>query len=131
MAFRVPEQYRIETISPASLGKRGAFRIPHPLQRGVQLLVIADEGTLDDQGAPLPRDRQWEHVSVQVQDPTVEKRTPTWAEMCFIKAQFWDREDTVVQLHPPRSRYVDVHPYVLHLWRQVGVEQPLPPQEYV
>lgn len=134
MSFRVPEQYRLERISPASLGNRGAFRIPHPLKpTELQLLVIADPGTIDETGAPLPLDLQWEHVSVQVADPLGGgvKRTPTWSEMCLVKGMFWDREDTVIQLHPPRSRYVDVHPYVLHLWRKVGFEQPLPPQEYV
>jgi hypothetical protein len=64
----------------------------------------------------------WEHVSV-----STPVRTPTWAEMCFVKRQFWDDEDTVVQFHPPRSAYVNNHDYCLHLWRPIGIEIPTPP----
>jgi hypothetical protein len=63
----------------------------------------------------------WEHVSVSLID-----RTPTWAEMCRIKGLFWDEEDTVVQFHPPKSEYVNCHPYCLHLWRWTGGEFPRP-----
>lgn len=54
-------------------------------------------------------------------------RTPTWDEMCFIKDQFWDAEDVVMQLHPAKSQYVNIHPNALHLWRPVGAEIPTPP----
>lgn len=63
----------------------------------------------------------WEHVSV-----STPVRTPTWEEMCFVKSLFWDDEDCVMQLHPPRSSYVNNHPYCLHLWRPVSVEIPTP-----
>lgn len=63
----------------------------------------------------------WEHVSVSCQN-----RMPNWPEMCFIKDLFWDSEDCVVQYHPPGSKYVNYHPLVLHLWRPVGKELPLP-----
>lgn len=135
MSFHVPEQYRLSPEqhalfgTTAANGQRGAFRIPHPLHPTILLFVIADEGTRDERG-PLPLAEQWEHVSVHVEEAS-RKRTPTWAEMCLVKELFWDREDTVIQLHPPRSRYVNDHPYVLHLWRQVGVAQPLPPRVYV
>lgn len=47
--------------------------------------------------------------------------------MCLVKSIFWDDEDAVMQLHPPRSEWVNNHRYCLHLWRPVGVEIPLPP----
>lgn len=60
----------------------------------------------------------WDHVSVS---PKNQKRTPTWDEMCAIKDMFFEPEECVVQYHPPKSDYVNNHPYVLHLWRpQVG-----------
>jgi len=35
--------------------------------------------------------------------------------------------DCVVQYHPPRSEYVNNHPFCLHLWRPAGLDLPLPP----
>lgn len=64
----------------------------------------------------------WEHVSVSVAD-----RIPTWEEMCLVKTMFWEDEETVFQFHPARNKYVNFHPYVLHLWRRHGVEPELPP----
>ena len=65
----------------------------------------------------------WEHISVSRQD-----RCPTWNEMCQVKDLFWDEDDCVVQYHPPKSDYVNLHPYCLHLWRPIGVEMPRPPK---
>lgn len=65
----------------------------------------------------------WEHVSVH---PFDEKRTPTWEEMCYVKDLFWEREETVIQYHPAKSRYVNIHPYTLHLWRPVNEPVPVP-----
>lgn len=108
--FHVPHQFRIRTgvlASSDSFGNAGAFRVPvGPVYANV---VVSDgEG--------------WEHVSVGLPN-----RCPTWGEMCRIKALFWDAEDTVIQFHPPESEYVNCHPYVLHLWRPVGIEIPRPP----
>jgi hypothetical protein len=49
--------------------------------------------------------------------------------MCKIKELFWDdAEDWAVQYHPPMSRYVNNHPYCLHLWRPTDCgEMPFPP----
>lgn len=64
----------------------------------------------------------WEHVSVSFTD-----RCPRWDELCVIKDMFWDDEECVVQYHPPKSRYISVHPYCLHLWRPTEAEIPQPP----
>ena len=37
---------------------------------------------------------------------------PTWEEMCFIKNIFWEEEESAMQLHPPKSDYVNNHPSV-------------------
>lgn len=34
-----------------------------------------------------------------------------------MKDLFWSEDETVIQFHPPKSEYVNQHPYVLHLWR--------------
>lgn len=112
MAFRVPEKYRIRDGSHGSdnrSGNNGAFMFPFKPWRA-QLFVIASDGA------------GWEHVSVS--NPV---RTPTWEEMSFIKQTFWGDEDCVVQFHPPKSEYVNQHPFCLHLWRKIGAEFETPP----
>jgi len=66
----------------------------------------------------------WEHVSVSLD----RNRCPTWDEMCFVKSLFWDDDDCVIQFHPPKSDYVNIHKYVLHLWRPIGFEIKIPPK---
>lgn len=63
----------------------------------------------------------WEHVSVSTPG-----RPPNWREMCFVKDLFWDAEDAAMQLHPPKSNYVNNHPHCLHLWRPTQAEIPMP-----
>jgi hypothetical protein len=57
----------------------------------------------------------WEHVSV-----SHKSRTPSWAEMQEIKELFWSDEETVVQFHPAKAEYVNIHHNCLHLWRPTG-----------
>lgn len=57
----------------------------------------------------------WEHVSVSLRA----KRLPTWDEMNMIKDIFWEDEEEVVQIHPKKSRYVNLAE-ALHLWRPVN-----------
>lgn len=92
----------------------GAFHIPGPA--GEMLTIIASPGDAS-QGVPF------EHVSVSTR-----RRCPIWAEMCFVKDLFWGVEEAVMQLHPPRSKYVNNHRYCLHLWRPTQAEIPLPPE---
>lgn len=64
----------------------------------------------------------WDHVSVSRKD-----RCPDWAEMDFVKRLFWEDEEAVMQLHPPRSTWVNNHASCLHLWRPHWRPVPLPP----
>lgn len=43
-----------------------------------------------------------------------------------IKGIFWDDEDAVMQLHSPKSNWVNNHEFCLHLWRPIGKEIPMP-----
>lgn len=63
----------------------------------------------------------WEHVSVSLRH-----RCPTWDEMCAVKERFFEPDECVMQLHPPRSDYVNFHPHCLHLWRPLEAEIPRP-----
>ena len=113
MAFHVPEKYRLKTgcqKSDESYGNNGIFIITS-LKLKRRLQCIASDGMA------------WQHVSVSVAG-----RCPTWDEMCFVKSLFWDPEDCCMQLHPPESEWVNVHPHTLHLWRPIFVELPRPLQ---
>lgn len=94
--------------SESYYGNNGVFIIP--LYKNT-IRTIASDG------------EGWEHVSV-----SLEKRCPTWGEMCEIKAMFWDDEDCVMQFHPPKSESINNHPYCLHLWRPMDVSVPVPPK---
>lgn len=86
----------------------GAFLVKSPKDRETLAILISDGFG-------------WEHVSVSRKD-----RTPTWEEMCFVKDLVFDDEEVVVQYHPPKSEYVNNHPYCLHMWRLISKEMPRP-----
>lgn len=118
MTFRVPNHLRVRRgllgTSDAA-GLNGLFFVPtRPGQP--PLRVIATDGLR------LEQDFDWEHVSVSLFD-----RLPTWDEMCRVKALFWDDEDTVMQLHPPKSEWISNHAFCLHLWRSRSQPIPRPP----
>ena len=59
-----------------------------------------------------PKGGEWQHVSVSLPN-----RCPTWNEMNYIKDLFWNDDETVVQIHPPKSEHVNNHKFCLHLWK--------------
>lgn len=65
----------------------------------------------------------WDHVSVSLNN-----REPYWPEMEFIRRLFFENGETVLQIHPPIAQHINLHPYVLHLWRAWHVEYTLPPR---
>ena len=62
----------------------------------------------------------WEHVSVSPYGG----KTPSWDDMCEIKDMFWDDEEEVIQIHPKKSKYVNIVDNCLHLWRHKEIELP-------
>ena len=111
MTFHVPEKHRITSgpMRSSSLnGNNGQFMV-RSLKLKYPLFCQSSDGA------------GWEHVSV-----SLNTRTPTWEEMCFIKSIFWDEEDCVMQLHPPKSEYINNHNYCLHLWRPIDIQIPVP-----
>ena len=106
-----------EMASNASWGPYGKFFVQGPC--GERLCIVASGAAPEDIVA-----KGWEHVSVSTR-----KRIPNWIEMCFVKDLFWDDDECVVQFHPPRSAYVNCHPYTLHLWRPTRYrdKMPMPP----
>jgi hypothetical protein len=96
--------------SDPAWGPYGAFFVHGPC--GCELKIVSSGG--DETG--------WEHVSV-----STARRPPNWQEMCFVKDLFWEPEEAVMQLHPPRSEYINNHEHCLHMWRPVEHPIPLPP----
>lgn len=118
--FKVPEKSRLKTGtlgSDKSYGNNGIFimelRWPGGTPEEVRCIASDGEG--------------WEHVSVSIKKPNGITRIPSWDEMCMVKELFWDKEDCIVQFHPPKSQYVNMHPNVLHLWRKQGIKFETPP----
>lgn len=99
----------------------GRFKVVCPITHG-ELRIIAGNSELCVEFNEEPLD----HVSVSLQ-----KRCPTWAEMCWVKEQFFEDEELVIQYHPPKSKYINAHPNVLHLWRPRDIAIPLPPPHMV
>jgi hypothetical protein len=102
-----------------SWGGYGKFVVQGPC--GEKLLIVASAADADDVPA-----QGWEHVSVSTR-----RRCPNWVEMCFVKDLFWNAKEAVVQFHPPSSRYINNHPFCLHLWRPKNVALPLPPDNLI
>jgi len=116
---KLAEQFRLISVwTPSEPGDLfGMFMIPGPCGR--DLRVIASCG--DEENEVF-----WEHVSVSLRN-----RCPNWEEMAFIKDQFWDESEAVMQLHPPKIDYISNHNFCLHLWRPLRETIPLPPPECV
>lgn len=68
----------------------------------------------------------WDHVSVSHKN-----RCPTWAEMCIIKDIFFDEEECCVEYHPAKSKYVNIYPNCLHIWKPQNRSIPVPPKVFV
>lgn len=121
--FKAPNKYRYRrhpsVPSTDEDGNNGFFIIPHYRIAGYELRVGAS-------------DELWEHLSVTVARKNKNAdRCPTWEEMCWVKNLFWTEDDCVIQYHPVKSQYVNVHEYCRHLWRPVGIEIPVPPKEFI
>lgn len=109
--FRVVNDWVIKNFgSPGDSGN--GFFIVRSNEDNLPLRVVAAS------------DFGWDHVSVSRED-----RCPLWSEMCYIKDLFFRENDIVIQYHPPKNQYVNIHPHCLHLWRRRGLRQnmPMPP----
>ncbi len=107
--MKAPEHYKYPTKFQ---GVNGIYIIAHYRINNYEFRCVASD---NEEG--------WEHVSVTI-NPCHKNATrcPTWEEMCFIKDQFWNDEEEVIQIHPKKSDYVNAYEFCLHLWRKI--EQP-------
>ena len=85
--------------------QNGVFFFP---QKGLLVIVSSGEG--------------WEHASVSRRN-----RIPSYEDMCFVASQFWDDDDTLMQLRVPSREHINVSENCLHWWRPIDEEIPRPP----
>ena len=108
------ERYRKitgEYASDPTYGSNGLFSVPSFDGKTIFTVIISDG-------------LGWEHVSVSV---STSDRIPSWEEMEYLKRMFWGLNDTVIQFHPPVSKYINKCKSCLHMWRKPGNEVHLPP----
>ena len=94
-------------------GEHGSFLILSPIDRA-RMVVIAS----NDEG--------WDHCSVSRKN-----RVPNWPEMSFVHRMFFRPDEVCIQLHLPEDKHINVHPFVLHLWRSHTQVIELPPPLFV
>jgi len=61
--------------------------------------------------------RRWIHVSASHRD-----RLPSWDELRDVKRVFIGDSCKAIQVLPPEDEYINLHPYVLHLWSCVDAD---------
>lgn len=118
-----PEMERSRIAGVSNSGPHGAFRVVHP-ETGRTLQIIASDGReCVAEGLALP---VWEHVSV-----STAYGVPTYAEMVWVKKQFWEPHEWAIEFHAAEKDHINIHPNVLHLWSPVEDAFPVPPKECV
>ena len=113
--MKTPEKLRLRTgpwgTSKEEHGNNGLFYLIH---KGQEYRIVCSDGG------------DWEHVSV-----SGKCITPDWEAMCVIKELFWEDDEVVMQLHPAKKDWVNVHNHCLHLWKPIGATIPTPPKNLV
>lgn len=126
MRTSLPLQFKIKDPNPPD-HPDGRYTIPHPKIRDYYYFIIFSTG------------EGWEHLSVSIRCIVSRTkklsrevdRTPTWAEMCWLKDLFWAEDECVVQYHPPKAVHISNHNYVLHIWKPIEEKLPAPPSNLV
>lgn len=113
---------------PPGGGPHGAFLVVCPILERKVFIIATDGRFMPEEVAaenkegkekgwhePLTAEHdifKWEHVSV-----SAPHFCPNWFEMCWVKEQFWEDEETVVQYHISTSDHINIAKTCLHLWR--------------
>lgn len=104
-------------------------RIEHT--SGVKLLKKADDGIAfkwrNEWHVIVSNGAGWEHASISNRDG---KTLASWEVMRDLKRLIWNEDEVAIQIHPAEANYVDNFE-VLHLWRPINGDVPLPPVELI
>lgn len=90
-------------------GFAGKFVLLH-----ARLCVLLSAGRKEDGS-------DWLHVSV-----AHEFRMPTYAEIAEVKRRFVGADRKALQVFPPESAHVNLHPHCFHLWSRLDGPDCLP-----
>lgn len=91
--------YRLEaTLSD------GALKIPAQAMWIDPVLLLAVM-----EGRELHEGKVWHHISVSHRD-----RQPSWNEMSMVKGHFMGDHVEAYMIHPPKERFININPKVLH-----------------
>jgi hypothetical protein len=112
-AERGSKSFPKELFSSKEDGWNGSFIVP--IDGDMWHIRISDGGG-------------WRHLSISNMQRKV---MPTWQIMCRAKELFWGDDELVVQYHPPKSDYINDHPFCLHLWQCLDEPMPAPPWVFV
>ena len=101
-------------IEACSKGWRLDVGVSHYwLENPLGLRVMLSGGIYNNQ--------KWLHLSASRKN-----RLPGWLEFTKLKDVFLGEETTAIQVFPPKSEYVNLHPYCLHLWSPIKQKNFLP-----
>jgi hypothetical protein len=105
-----------------------AAYLPQVLPPGWKCSRIAEDGAMyfnvhSEQSLILSGDteqdgKRWIHLSTAF--PT---RQPTWDELVQLKEWILGRETKAIQIIPPRTQHVFIHPYIMHLFSCVDEDR--------
>ena len=95
------------------------LQAPAPLQRAYGRPTIADK-LLVVVTEEYHKNQWWRHVSCSMIN-----QIPSWEYLRMVKDIFIGRSEKAIQVLPPESQYVNIHPNVLHLWCPLD-KDPLP-----
>ena len=93
------EHGNVKVVDDYTNAKRAVVRL-----RDVKLTVILEVEVVDAQ--------LWAHLSV---GGGYVYRVPSWEELSWCK-QYFLGDRRAIQVLPPRDEYINLHPYVLHLY---------------
>lgn len=112
--------------------KRTDEIVNSPILKNIELSIDGGRATLHigrwDGSVIWSCSAGWEHVSVC---PFAKRITPEWSDMCKVRDIFWNDDEAVIQIHPPKDQYVNNMPNCLHLWRCTYKDMVLPPSVLV
>jgi hypothetical protein len=100
--------------------------LPVVLPSSWKLLKIVDDGakyqSVTNQTVIISGNREldgnrWIHISTAFED-----RLPSWEDLKKIKNIFLGKNRWAIQVFPTEDKYVNINPYVLHLWYCVDGE---------
>lgn len=69
---------------------------------------------IEEWGAEWFPEGVYKHVSL-----SHESRLPSWKEIKAVKEKYFG-DVTVIQVLPDSKKYINIHPYCMHLWKYIG-----------